>query len=200
MTTSDYKRMLDELRSRYLDVLHRRDGLNEELKGIAKSMEGLSALTGEKTIPTDPSLPSQMTSEVFRSWIKYMGFADACRAVLRIAPSGLTPTEIRDTLVMVGFPIEQRTNVMISIHVFLARAIKADEVDEIKGPNGEKAYQWLWKDELSPTPDQMEKYKEYENFIKARKAFADWDVNDPRNPIYVSGMRPFPKGKLSDMK
>src|SRR6266851_8274439 len=117
MNSADYAKMLDQLRNRYLDVLYRRDALNDELKGIAKSIEGLSALTGEKSVVPDPHLPSQLASEVFKSWIKHLGFSDACRAVLRIAPSGLSPTEIRDTLAMVGFPIEERSNAMVSVHV-----------------------------------------------------------------------------------
>lgn len=193
MKSTHYTEILDELRSRYLDVLRRRDGLNEELKSVAKSIEGLSSLTGEESTVPDPTLPSQLASEIFKSWIKYMGFADACRVVLRIAPSGLTPTEIRDTLAMAGFPLQGRTNVMVSIHVFLDRAIKAEEVEGVTRNDGEKAYQWLWKDELTPTPEQMEKYREYERLIKLRKAFGQWDVNDPNNPMYVSGMRPFPE-------
>jgi hypothetical protein len=205
MNSYDYAEVLDQLRGRYLEVLHRRDALNEELKGIAKSIEGLSTLTGEGSIAPDPTLPSQLASDIFRSWIKYMGFSDACRAVLRIAPSGLTPTEIRDTLAMVGFPLEKRSNAIVSVHVFLDRAIKAEEVGEILRDDGEKAYQWRWKHELTPTPDEIEKYRAYERLIKLRKAFGQWDVNDPENPIYVSGMRPnpptsWPLGPLPEKK
>jgi hypothetical protein len=171
MKTSDYKKMLDEMRSQYLEVLHRRDKLTQELKGIAKSIEGLSALTGDKSAIPDPSLPLELVSEVFKSWIKYMGFADACRAVLRIAPSGITPIELRDTLAIVGFPIEERTNAIVSVHVFLERAIKAEEVEQMNRQDGEKAYRWLWKNELTPTPSVLDRYKEYEKLIKTWKAF-----------------------------
>jgi hypothetical protein len=167
MSVEHYKQMLDELRDRYLEVSHRRDGLNRELATLAKSIEGLSALCGEESGIPDAEMPTHLTNEVAKAWIKYMGFADACRAVLRIAPSGLTPPEIRDALEMVGFPIEHRTNIMVSINVLMNRLIDAEEVEPITRDDAKKAYRWMWKRELTPTPPELNRYQEYEKAIKS---------------------------------
>jgi hypothetical protein len=166
MNLGDYRQMLDNLRSRYLDILHRRDGLNRELTFVAKSIEGLSALCGEESGIPDPEIPAELTNEVAKSWIKHMGFADACRSMLRIAPSGLTPPEIRDALEMVGFPIELRTNIMVSINVLMTRLVESEEVEAITREDGRKVYRWLWKGELSPTPPLLDRYQEYEKAIR----------------------------------
>jgi hypothetical protein len=166
MNPGDYKQVLDDLRSRYLDILHRRDRLNRELTFLAKSIEGLSALCGEESGIPDPEIPGELTNEVAKSWIKLMGFADACRSMLRIAPSGLTPPEIRNALEMVGFPIEHRTNIMVSINVLMTRLVESEEVEPITREDGKKAYRWLWKGELSPTPPMLDRYQEYEKAIR----------------------------------
>jgi hypothetical protein len=168
MEARQYKRTLDNLRERYLDVLAERNAMTIELAGLARSIEGLAALCGEEpTVPSADPHDTNLTKAMAEAWLKYMGFADACRTALKIvAPSALTTSDIREMLTRAGYPIERRTDPMVSINVCMHRLVKAEEVEPVVLENGHKAFRWAFRNEL---PQGYQEGLQIWNAIRARK-------------------------------
>jgi hypothetical protein len=93
----------------------------------------------------------------------HVGFTDSIRNVLRKnSRYNFNAIGIRDLLQQSGFDLDTYSNPLASIHTILRRLHERGEV--VKRENtGETYYQW----------DSSK------------------DVNDPNNPLYTSGMRPF---------
>jgi hypothetical protein len=102
------------------------------------------------------------------------GFTDAVRIVLsKNQGYSTTAIGVRELLVKSGFPLSGYSNPLASIHTILKRLADRGEVDT-ETVGGEMYYHWKGDDERSRR-------------IKA--------MDDPTNPLYVSGMRDFPKKK-----
>lgn len=156
MTQTDYRQTLQALRERYRAILQRRREMQSELHNLAKSIEGLAALCGEKPdIPkAEDALGAEVATLMAESWLKYMPFADAIRTALRIvAPVAFTTSELRGFLSRAGYPIEAKTDPMVALNVALKRLHDSEEV-EVVDKDGRKAYRWAYKYEMTPTPDE----------------------------------------------
>src|SRR5262249_3023484 len=85
------------------------------------------------------------------SWLKFVPFADAVRIALRmVAPFPITALELRGLLSRAGYPINQKTDPMVSLNVALTRLRDSEEV-EIAEKEGRKAYRWAFRNELRPS-------------------------------------------------
>lgn len=156
MANRKYKDTLDDLRARYNDIFQQRCVMKRELSNLAKSIEGLAALCGEE--PNIPKPGQRVDLEAAKlmaeSWLKFMPFADAVRTALRIvAPVAFTTSELRGFLSRAGYPIDAKTDPMVSLNVALKRLHDSEEV-EIVPKEGRKAYKWAYKNEMTPTPDE----------------------------------------------
>jgi len=82
------------------------------------------------------------------------GLSDAVRSVFRAASAeGLTPTETRDRLTHLHFPVNEYKNFLASLHVVLKRLETAGEIrkavhDKHDGRDN-SVYQWVPKYEFS---------------------------------------------------
>ncbi len=172
MTRSKYKETLDDLRGRYNDIFQQWHLMKKDLTNLAKSIEGLAALCGEE--PNIPKPGDRVNSETAKLmaeyWLKYMPFADAVRTALRIvAPVAFTTSELRGFLFRAGYPIEAKTDPMVSLNVALKRLHDSEEV-EIVDKDGRKAYKWAYKNEMTPTPDEKPTI-DWEAFLRTANQF-----------------------------
>lgn len=172
MSQRNYKETLNELQERYRSLFQRRREMKSELYNLAKSIEGLAALCGEE--PNIPKLTDTDATEVAgllaESWLKHMPFADAVRTALRIvAPIAFTTSEIRGFLSRAGYPIDLKTDPMVSLNVALKRLHDSEEV-EVVDKEGRKAYRWAYKYEMAPLPDEKPRI-DWEAFLRTANQF-----------------------------
>ena len=122
MTTEDYRRALDAAVREYETLGQQRQDIDKRLSELAQTISTLSRLCG-----LTPTVP----------W----GLTDACRVVLR---SGLpmTPTDVRDRLLAIGFDLSKYSNELSGIHTVLKRLNEAGELRYLVGGPSQGAYLW----------------------------------------------------------
>src|SRR6267154_6631618 len=106
MPAPNYKETLDNLRLRYkeLCLVYRKTG--EELDGLVKTIEALSALCGEypNIDRTEEAIAADAGRLMAQSWLRHMPFTDAIRTALRtVAPIPFTTSELRELLTRAGY-------------------------------------------------------------------------------------------------
>lgn len=122
MTTEDYRRALDAALREYEALGQQRQDIDKRLSELAQSISTLSRLCG-----LTPTVP----------W----GLTDACRVVLR---SGLpmTPMDMRDRLLAIGFDLSKYSSELAAIHTVLKRLNEAGELRFLVGGPKQGAYMW----------------------------------------------------------
>ena len=122
MTTDDYRRALEAAVREYESLGQQRQDIDKRLAELAQTISTLSRLCG-----LTPTVP----------W----GLTDACRIVLR---SGLpmTPMDVRDRLVAIGFDLSKYSSELAAIHTVLKRLNESGELRFLVG--GPKQGTYLW--------------------------------------------------------
>ena len=122
MTTEEYRRALDAAIREYESLGQQRQDIDKRLSDLAQTISTLSRLCG-----LTPTVP----------W----GLTDACRVVLR---SGLpmTPTDVRDRLLSIGFDLSKYSNELAGIHTVLKRLNESGELRYMVGGPSQGAYLW----------------------------------------------------------
>ena len=154
MSNPDYKQTLEQLRRRFNQLRDQRHAMKDEMVGLIKTIEGLAALCGEapNIVPPIEVMEADAGKLMAESWLKYMPFVDALRTALRlIYPNAFTTSEIRELLRRVGYPIDEKSDPMVSLNVSLKRLREGGEVEAVS-KNMRKAYKWAFKNELTPPP------------------------------------------------
>ncbi len=70
----------------------------------------------------------------------FAGFTDSIREIFRTHVNGLTPIQVRDKLLELGFDLDSQSNPMASIHSVIRRLENAGEIEERRSPRGEKTF------------------------------------------------------------
>jgi hypothetical protein len=70
----------------------------------------------------------------------FAGFTDSIREIFRTHVNGLTPIQVRDKLLELGFDLNSQSNPMASIHTVIRRLESAGEIEERRSPEGEKTF------------------------------------------------------------
>jgi hypothetical protein len=122
MSTDDYRRALDAACREYEELGRQRTALDARLTQLMQSIGTLMKLCGFM-----PGIPC--------------GLTDACRAVLRNADIPVSPTEVRDRLVAIGFDLSKYSNELAAIHTVLRRLNDSGELRFIAAP-GKHLYRW----------------------------------------------------------
>jgi hypothetical protein len=127
----DFTKALETARKQREALVLKRAELDAERKEVdvqimqlEKAIESLSPLTNED--PAEVIIADY--NRRFAEGLRNLGLADACRAVLQSNGMFMTPTAIRDTLETQGFPLEQYSNPLASIHGILKRFEDSGEV------------------------------------------------------------------------
>jgi hypothetical protein len=123
----DFSEALESAREELSRLRRDRQLLDVEIAKMENVIAALSAVTAQDE-------EAMQTS----------GLTDAIRSVLRMAPEGLSPTEVRSRLEASGFNFSTRyTNLMANIHIVLRRLEQSGEATVITTENASgKRYYW----------------------------------------------------------
>jgi len=118
-------------------LMDRREQLETEIAKQRRKVAGLAVLNEQKE--GDNSVITELNLD---------GLTNACRSVLRAAgPRGLTPTELRNGLKELRFPIQNYQNSMAAVHTILKRLESYKEVRagirDVYDGKDDSVYQWI---------------------------------------------------------
>ena len=122
MTTSDYRAALEAAAKEYEELGEQRRKIDERLTQLAQTIGTLSRLLG-----LTPTVPLSIT--------------DAVRLAMR-AGVPMTPPEVRDRLLSIGYDLSTYSNELAVIHTVLRRLNEAGEIRIIPKSGGKNAYLW----------------------------------------------------------
>ncbi len=108
MSTDEYRRALEAAAKEYEALGAERQRIDKRLGELGQTIATLSRLCG-------------ITPTV--TW----GLTDACRTVIRSAGVPMTPSEVRDRLLHIGFDLSAYANALAAIHTTLKRLNDAGE-------------------------------------------------------------------------
>jgi len=122
VTTADYRAALAAAAKEYEALGDERRRIDERLTQLAQTIGTLSRLIG-----LTPTVPLSIT--------------DAVRLAIR-AGVPMTPPEVRDRLMSIGFDLSSYSNELAVIHTVLKRLNEGGEIRIIPKANGKHAYLW----------------------------------------------------------
>jgi hypothetical protein len=122
VTTADYRAALEAAAKEYEALGEERRRIDERLTQLAQTIGTLSRLIG-----LTPTVPLSIT--------------DAVRLAIR-AGVPMTPPEVRDRLLSIGFDLSIYSNELAVIHTVLKRLNEAGEIRILPRPGGKHAYLW----------------------------------------------------------
>jgi hypothetical protein len=122
MTSEDYRSALSAAIREYEGLGAKRRDIDDRLAQLAQTIGMLSRLLG-----LTPTVP--------------LGLTDACRLALRSGVP-MTPVEVRDRLLGIGFDLSIYSNDLSAIHTVLKRLNEAGEIRLVPRPSGKHAYLW----------------------------------------------------------
>jgi hypothetical protein len=169
MTHEDYRRALDAAAREYAALGDKRREIDQRLAELAQSIATLSRLLG-----LTPTVP--------------LGLTDAVRLVVRGAGVPMTPIEVRDRLVGVGFDVSKYVNDLAAVHTILKRLNEAGELRFI--PRAPGKHQYMWNRPSTPVVLSKDIVKALHDNTMEREAAAAETATDP--PARRRGRRPAP--------
>jgi hypothetical protein len=174
MTHEDYRRALDAAAREYEALGDKRREIDQRLAELAQSMATLSRLLG-----LTPTVP--------------LGLTDAVRLVVRGAGLPMTPIEVRDRLVGVGFDVSKYVNDLAAVHTILKRLNEAGELRFI--PRAPGKHQYTWNRPSTPVALTKDIVKAmYDNTMEREAAAAE---TEPEPPTRRRGRRAVPARRRS---
>lgn len=123
MAEQDYRRALEAAIKEYETLGEQRRDIDRRLAELSQTIGTLSRLLG-----LTPTVP--------------LGLTDAVRLAVRGAGMPVTPVEIRDRLVAIGFDLSKYTNQLAAIHTILKRLNDAGEIRFVPRTPGKHQYVW----------------------------------------------------------
>lgn len=123
MNDQDYRHALDAAVKEYETLGAQRRDIDRRLAELSQTIGTLSRLLG-----LTPTVP--------------LGLTDAVRLAVRGAGMPITPVEIRDRLVAIGFDLSKYTNELAAVHTILKRLNDAGEIRFVPRSSGKHQYVW----------------------------------------------------------
>lgn len=123
MIEHDYRLALDAAVKEYEALGEKRREIETRLGQLTQTIGTLSRLLG--LVPTVP-----------------LGLTDAVRLVVRSGGLPMTPVEIRDRLLAIGFDTSKYTNDLAAVHTILKRLNDSGEVRFLPRASGKHRYTW----------------------------------------------------------
>jgi hypothetical protein len=161
MTHEDYRRALDAAAREYEALGDKRREIDQRLAELAQSMATLSRLLG-----LTPTVP--------------LGLTDAVRLVVRGSGVPMTPIEVRDRLVGVGFDVSKYVNDLAAVHTILKRLNEAGELRFVARAPGK--HQYTWNRPSTPVVLTKDIVKALHDNTMEREAAAARDEPEPPAP------------------
>jgi hypothetical protein len=111
---------LSALNGEKLEHLDRMSQLDSEIAKLRSKLMTLASLVP----PSENSTVADL-----KKWLSELGLTDAVREVLKAHDHNLSPKEVRDWLLRMGFDLSEYSNIQASIHAILKRLHESGEVD-----------------------------------------------------------------------
>ena len=159
MTHDDYRKALATASREYEALGEKRGEIDQRLAELAHTIGTLAKLLG-----LTPTVP--------------MGLTDAIRLVVRGAGVPMTPVEVRNRLVAIGFDVSKYVNDLAAVHTILKRLNGAGELLFVPRTPGK--HQYTWNRPVIPvllTRDIVERMQE--NTIEREAAAAAAEPDPP---------------------
>jgi hypothetical protein len=121
MTTEDYRAALAAAIKEYEDLGRQRRAIDDRLAQLGQTIGTLTRLLG-----LTPTVP--------------LGLTDACRMIMR-GGQPMTPVEVRDRLLAIGFDVSKYANDLAAVHTILKRLNGSGELRVI--PRGPGKHQYV---------------------------------------------------------
>ena len=128
----DYRAALDAAIKEYEALGQERRAIDDRLAQLGQTIGMLTRLLG-----LTPTVP--------------LGLTDACRMVLRHGDP-MTPVQIRDRLMGIGFDLSKYANDLAAIHTILKRLNGSGELRVIPRGPGAGTHQYAWNRATTPVP------------------------------------------------
>jgi hypothetical protein len=166
MTARDYRAALAAAITEYEDLGRQRRAIDDRLAQLGQTVGTLTRLLG-----LTPTVP--------------LGLTDACRMVMR-GGQPMTPVEVRDRLLAIGFDVSKYANDLAAVHTILKRLNGSGELRFV--PRGPGKHQYVWNRPVTPValrPDIlafMRDARHEQNAMHATKGDDDEDEPSPRAP------------------
>jgi hypothetical protein len=130
-----YLKALDMARKELEGLMQERAHLDSRIAKLAKSIEGLASLSDS----TDVS--AEVKTKLLELEIsEAMGLTEAIRQIIGASMFGITPIQIRDTLVGEGFDPKKYSNMLTVIHNTLLRLDRQREIKRTVTLGGERGW------------------------------------------------------------
>lgn len=123
MSEKHYNHALEAAVKEYEALAGERQRIDGRLAALAQTIATLTRLCG-----VTPTVP----------W----GLTDACRVVLRGAGIPMTPLEVRNRLLAIGFDLSAYSSPLAAIHTVLKRLNESGELRFIADQSGKRSYVW----------------------------------------------------------
>ncbi len=120
--TTTYRQAYETAKQELLQLLQKRDQLDQKIRKLKHSLKPLAELCG-----TDPADIDQILLAGGFAIESQLGFTDAIRRLFRIHETPLSPPEIRADLLKMGIGQDQ-VNLLSSIHTVLRRLVEGGEI------------------------------------------------------------------------
>ncbi len=130
-------KMYESARDRLKELLRQEAEIKDQISHWGPVVEQLARLSGETIDPELLNRVNLSTSGAGQAAGQEMGLTEAIRWVFRqplLVP--LTPTQVRNQLVEIGFELGKYKHVMPPIHNTLKRMKEAGEIREVDGLGG----------------------------------------------------------------
>lgn len=125
---TQFQQHLENAKTRLVALEAQLDRLNAEREQVSNSIEDLKR---------DIRSLAQLTGE---SEDMALGLTDACREIFRRTDLALSPTEIKERLADMGFPIDEHKHALASISTTLRRLAAAKVIVPVDQPDGGKRW------------------------------------------------------------
>ena len=170
MTQEDYRRALDAASREYEALGAQRREIDQRLAQLAQSIATLTKLLG-----LTPTVP--------------FGLTDAVRLVVRGGGVPMTPIEVRDRLVGIGFDTSKYVNDLAAVHTILKRLNEAGELRFIPRTPGK--HQYIWNRPVVPVVLAKDIVQQmFENTMEREAAAAETEPEPPSPKRRVRERRP----------
>ena len=160
MENETYGKALDRAQKELGELLAQEVELTTRIARLKQTIAGLSQLCGEAAPAALPDfsmaailrelktpqgkLTALLGLAAFLSAGNKLGLGDACIEVLKAADGPLTPEEVKEGLIVIGYDTASSANILASIHTTLRRMVESKEVQE-STKDGKKAYELTTK-------------------------------------------------------
>ncbi|OLE51530.1 MAG: hypothetical protein AUG51_22365 [Acidobacteria bacterium 13_1_20CM_3_53_8] len=140
MTTDYYKKALEAARKELATLEDERAKLDKRITQLKQGIVGLSALAGNEDSGEKP----QSMMDVLTGVGVETGLTDATRMIVSAFGMPMTPVQVRDALLNLGYDLSGYSNVVASLHTIMKRLGKNKELIALLDDNGKAlgAYQW----------------------------------------------------------